>query len=166
MSVTFAEVIAGIETASQVASAVKTIASLTYEAAEAIYSFTKDAITTAETAYGDSVSAGGSKLEAVLAAVEAFVEALGVDWSSIKTQLQAFIEGCISLYNTLIAGISSVKDALTGDSTSSDDTASDTAADTTSDDTTSVDTSTDTAADTTSTDTTTTSTDTAATAAA
>lgn len=102
MALTLATVIANIETATQAAVAIKTVGTLTIEAAAAIYSFTKDMIITAEDIYADSIEAGSSKLTAVLAAVGSFVDSLSNGgWALLKDQITAFVNGCISMWNTV-----------------------------------------------------------------
>ncbi len=114
MSVTLAAIIADIEIAAQAAVAVKTVGSLTIDAAKAIYSYTKDMIVTAEAVYASSIDAGNSKLLAVLAAVESFVDSMcNGGWTLLKTQITAFVNGCISMYNTIKAAAESMTTSTT-----------------------------------------------------
>jgi hypothetical protein len=128
MSLTLAQAIAAVETAAQVATALKTVTELTYDAAVSIYSYAKDMIVTAEQVYGTETAAGSSKLSAVLAAVGSFATSLGADWSKLEALITSFVNGCISFYNQLIAGVKSVKTAVTETTASSDVTADTTAA--------------------------------------
>ena len=112
MSVSLAVIITDIEIAAQAASAVKTVGTLTIEAATAIYSFTKDMIVTAEGIYANSLESGESKLAAVLAAVSSFVDSMSSGgWALLKTQITAFVEGCISMWNTLSKATSQISNS-------------------------------------------------------
>lgn len=82
-------------------------------AAEDIYKFGATMIVDAETAYSTTTGTGATKKAAVLAAVEAFVVALGQDFSKIEADLSAWIDMVLSAYNKAAAALTTASTVST-----------------------------------------------------
>lgn len=90
--------------ASALATAVST-AEATVTVAEDVYTFGATMIDAAESAYSSTSGSGATKKAAVMAALAAFVAALGQDFSKIEAELSAWIDMVIAAYRSIVASL-------------------------------------------------------------
>lgn len=72
-------------------------------ATQTIFTVVGTLMQAAEDAYGEQKGKGAAKKEAVLAAVAAFVAALGLSWTSLSGTISAWIDNVKSVYNAVNA---------------------------------------------------------------
>lgn len=81
-------------------------------AASDIYKFGAAMIVAAENAYSSTTGSGATKKAAVMASIQAFVEALGQNFSAIEKQISAWIDMVIAAYRSAAAALSNTNAAL------------------------------------------------------
>lgn len=120
MALTLTAIATAVAAAQTIATGTEAVAegvSSAITVAKKIYNFAAEMISTVEEAYSAQTSAGATKQAAVLAAVQALVEGLGLDWSTYEASITAFIKTTIAAYN----GITNIVDAVESIGSSSSD---------------------------------------------
>ncbi|WP_347558595.1 hypothetical protein [Robbsia sp. KACC 23696] len=108
MSFSLSTMAAAIASISTIATSAVTLASTTVTVAETIYKYGAEMITAAESAYDAQTGAGASKKAAVMAALQAFVTALGEDWSKMASELSSWIDMVIAAWKSAVALVQNI----------------------------------------------------------
>lgn len=64
-----------------------------------LYDYAADLIVAAETSYSTALNTGATKKAAVMAAVKAAAEQLGIEWAAIEAEMSAWIDYVKAAYN-------------------------------------------------------------------